>query len=395
MALTSAPETPLARRFAAALAEAEPGHSRISRTGYTVAFLVAEPSFSTAPERRTRLAAAIAELAEAGVLVPSKTLDYSERPPLPRFVVVLERIPDPPVGREAAAYAWRPELAWAARLPIRRSEFDALRAIQAFLRDSPADAPVVPIGERSLELFGNEKRLDALRHNRRLFAPGRLSFELLRARSYAPPFAFQRVGDGPVALVIENVATYRSILATLPAHSPIGLVIFGSGGNFAASVGYLAELAAEGSASAITELRYFGDLDRRGLETPIAADAVACDAGLPRVRPAAALWAKLLHHGRRAPHPRVGLATADRLVAWLPASIRGAAREVLVSGARLAQEAVGTELLARDLAWAGWAGLGSPGVDNPIDAGQPNVDAQMADLPQTSPAHKSDPGGDC
>jgi hypothetical protein len=216
----------------------------------------------------------------------SRAVDRSESPPPPHFIVPLDRITDPPVGREAAGYAWRPELSWAARLPLRRSEFDALRAIQAFLRDRSVETPIVPTGERSLELFCDEKRLDVLRRNRRLFAPGRLSLEMLRARLFSPPFAYRRVGAGPVALVLENVATYHSVLATVPANSPVGLVIFGAGGNFSASVCYLAELASEGPASFIREIRYFGDLDRRGLEIPIAANAAAREVGLPAVRPA-------------------------------------------------------------------------------------------------------------
>lgn len=350
-------ETPLARRFAAALTDAEPGHARIRMEAYTAAFLSAEPALATSPDRRARLGAAIEELIEAGAITSSRAVDRSELPPLPRFIVPLDRVTDPPVGREATAYAWRPELAWAARLPLRRSEFDALRAIQAFLRDQSAESQIVPTGERSLGLFGDEKRLDVLRRNRRLFAPGRLSLDMLRARLFAPPFAYRRVGQGSVALVLENVATYHSVLATVPFDGPIGLVIFGAGGNFSASVCYLTELAVEGPAALIHEIRYFGDLDRRGLEIPIAADTAAREAGLPAVRPAIGLWTKLLRVGQRRAHTPVDPSTADSLTAWLPLSLRASAREVLTSGARLAQEAVGTELLASDPTWHTWAGL--------------------------------------
>src|SRR5262245_53337285 len=126
-------ETPLARRFAAALADAEPERKRIRIEAYAAAFLVAEPALATSPDRRARLAAAIDEMVDAGVIRVSRTLDHSESPTLPRFIALLDRVTDPPVGREAAGYPWRPELAWAGRLPLRRSEFDALRAIQAFL----------------------------------------------------------------------------------------------------------------------------------------------------------------------------------------------------------------------------------------------------------------------
>ena len=361
------PRTPLAERFAAALLESSQSRSRVQLEDYIAAFLRAEPALATSPTRRTRLADAIRELAEANVLAPSRAQDYAEAPPLPRFVTLVDRSSDPPVGHEAAQYAWRPELSWAARLPLRRSEFDALKQIQAFLRDSAGEAAVVPTGERSLELFGDEKRLDTLRRNQRLFAPERLSLELLRAEAFAPPFAYRHVGPGPVALVLENVATFHSVLATLPSRTPVGLVVFGAGGGFSASVCYLQELAAEGPAAAVREIRYFGDLDRRGLEIPAAADAAAQEAGLPPVRPAVGLWAKLLENGYRAPHKSIDPSTADRLVHWLPATLRSAARDVLISGARLAQEAVGTTRLRQDPIWATWAGLGPPGVERPCD----------------------------
>lgn len=346
-------ETPIARRFAGSLSGLQQGRrARIRLESYAAAFLTAEPSLATSPDRRSRLAAAIAELELAGVIRVSRALDRSELPPLPRFIVLRDGAPDAPVGAEAAGYPWRPELAWATHLPLRRSEFDALRSIQAFLRDLDATVPIVPIEERSLELFGHEKRLDVLRRNRRLFGEGRLSLELLRAQQFAPPFSYRRVGVGPVALVLENVATFRSALATAPADGPVGLVIFGGGSNFCASICYLAELAAEGPATFIREVRYFGDLDRRGLAIPIAADAASREAGLPPVQPAVGLWKRLLEVGRRGASPPVDALTADRLVGWLPLSLRSNAKELLVSGSRLAQEAVGTTLLARDSTWA-------------------------------------------
>lgn len=122
--------------------------------------------------------------------------------------------------------------------------------------------------------------------------------------------------------------------------------------QFAASVCYLAELAAEGPASLIREVRYFGDLDRRGLAIPIAADIAARETGLPSVQPAVGLWKRLLEVGRRGAHPPLDPLVADRLVQWLPPALRLTAKELLVSGSRLAQEAVGMKLLTSDRTWA-------------------------------------------
>jgi hypothetical protein len=356
--------SPQLARFVTRLEAYTPGRHRIPLAAYTAAFLAVEPAIATDPDRRTRLWAALTELIAIGVIRWSHKVDRTELPALPCFLVLLTRIVDPPVDPEAARFPWRPELVWARRLPLRRSEFDALKAIQLFLRDRAASAPMAPLGERSLQIFGDEKKLDGLRKNRRLFAPGRLSLDSLKAKAYAPPFAYRKVGEGPVALVLENVATYHSVLALLRVDSPVGLVIFGGGTNFVASVAYLAELAADGVASQIRHIRYFGDLDRAGLQIPMAADRVARELGLPPVLPAVDLWTRLVRQGTPGKDDPVGVDTARQVVRWLPEPLRANAATILTAGRRIAQESVGTEELMKDGVWASSTGLGvSPSSD--------------------------------
>src|SRR5205814_382385 len=86
---------------------------------------------------------------------------------------------------------------------------------------------------------------------------------------------------------------------------------------------------------------------------------------------------------RRGVHPPVEPSSADRLSMWLPASLRSSARDVLIAGARLAQEAVGSELLARDPTWATWAGLGPPAVER---SGDPPPELRRRSLTLHRPA---------
>jgi hypothetical protein len=95
-------------------------------------------------------------------------------------------------------------------------------------------------------------------------------------------------------------------------------------------------------------LAYFGDLDVRGLEIAMAGTRLTVELGLPSLIPAERLYRLLLDHGRPAPagaYP--GPAKARAAVTWLPADLRSSALDVLVAGNRLAQEAVGRELLNR------------------------------------------------
>ena len=222
----------------------------------------------------------------------------------------------------------------------------------------------MPLAERSLELAGEEKSVDG---RGRLFAPGRLSLELLRAYRASPPFVFRTVGDGPVALVLENAATFHSVLATLPADSPVGLVAFGSGAGFRASAAYFVDLRDQGIAPA--EIRYYGDLDRAGLDIPADAALVAAELGLPAIRPAVGLYARLLRSPVRRTAAPLDEEVADELAAWLPASLAGEAARLLRAGVAISQENTGTEALAADAGWATWAGLGPDGDDPDVRRG--------------------------
>jgi len=298
--------------------------------------VAAEPSLTHAPERRARLAEVLDELADTGVVeLPSeRSYDDSAKPSLPRFVRVQGLAP-PPRRVSGAGVAWRPELAWAAELSV-----DDLRAVNAFFRDRGRERPIVPLRERSLQLFGYEKRLEALMGGQ-LFFPGRLTLEQLRCEEVHPPFVYESIGQGAGVLVVENHHTFVSLCRALPHDGDIGVVVYGAGAHFKGSVTFLADLP-----RAPRRVLYFGDLDIDGLDIPVYADSVAAAAGLPTIEPAAVLYRLLLDHGRPAPVDNsASRYRMAKLTAWLPEELRAAATALLVDGQRLAQEWVGTELL--------------------------------------------------
>ncbi len=314
---------------------------QVKLTELQALLVAAEPSLEHAPERRARLADVLDELVDASVLsLPGeRSFDRSAKPALPRFVR-LDRPAPPPRRRSGAEVAWRPELAWAGELSFDEHTLSELRTVNAFLRDGGASRPVVPLRERSLELFGDEKRLEALMGGQ-LFRDGRLTVDMLRCRAVHPPFVYRATGTGSDALVVENHHTYASLGALLPEDGPVGTLVYGAGGHFKASVTYLADLPTRPR-----RVLYFGDLDVEGLAIPIYANDVAVAAGLPTVEPAGALYRLLLRHGRRAAvDASPSQYRARKLCSWLPEELRAAAAALIVGGERLAQEAVGTELL--------------------------------------------------
>jgi hypothetical protein len=304
----------------------------------------ADPTLGTDSRRRTLLDTALRELATAGVLdLPSdRSFDRTEAPPLPKFVTL--SVPDPnPAQRRAVV--WHPALAWATDARLTQSQYGTLEAVNSWLHRH-RDELIVPLRERSLDIFGHEKVLDRLLGTS-LFGPGRLTLTLLRTCRAIVPFTSAPIGDGCMLLIVENSDTYDSILRALTNRSDhrVGIVGWGAGAAFEASV-----LSIPQFGRPVTDVAYFGDLDEKGLRIPTNAAALAQRAGLPVLRPAIGLYAALCRlatpqSGQRKVQP----ATATTITAWLGPAHWKQAIQHLVAGERLAQEAVGlTHLLRHD-----------------------------------------------
>ena len=308
------------------------------------AFVAVYPSGATDPDKRERLLGLLRELAAANrlALPASRSWERFPAPALPRFVTLPVRQPQHPRTR-ALDVAWHPDLAWAATQHIHHDHRRFLEQVNLFLAKGGADRKVVPLRERSLELCGEEKHLERLLGTA-LFAPGRLTRELLRVERVFDPFAITRIGAGSLLLVVENATTYRTLCRHLSREGNTAVVGFGGGWQLPARIGFAADLDPP-----VTQIRYFGDLDQGGLRIPLKADAQARTLGLPPVHPAAGLYRLLLQHGKASPRPTraVSSSAARDLVSWLPTDLRTPTIDLLTSGRRIAQEWIGTDLLDR------------------------------------------------
>lgn len=316
-------------------------------------------SLASAVGARAELAGALHELEAAGVVVLPRGAAHFDRrsaPPLPAWIrrsQLARRAAAPPPAR-----VWPSVLQAAAAIARRPEEIAVLDAVAGFLRRGGAQRISVPTRERSLELFDDEKRLDALIGSR-LFTSGALTLSLLRCHPVPMPFAAQWIPgaaapSGPLPgevllLVAENHHTYASLLEAARRHAADGgrglHVGYGGGQQFCSAVAAVTLLQ-----PAPTRIVYFGDLDRRGLEIPATASATARAAGLPPVTPALPLYAALLRHGHPARAAAVPADVAAATAAWLGPHADAAA-VVLTGGHRLAQEAVGLELLLAHPEW--------------------------------------------
>ncbi|GAA3809902.1 hypothetical protein GCM10022226_32870 [Sphaerisporangium flaviroseum] len=325
---------------------------RIEQVVIFAAFVQACPGTAGTTQGRPVLSALLDELADHDLVELPRGRDGWDdaQPPLPRWL----RLPLPPKPktrslRATAPVIWRRELSWAGADQLTITQIEVLKTINRWLRDTDGDKDrrtVVPMRERSLEIFGDEKRLDALAATT-LFAPGRLTMATLFAERVPPPLAYERVGGGGIVLVIENSDTFETINSLLAGNcGQVGYVAFGGGHAFEASVARIGRLVG------VTDIAYYGDLDGNGLTIPQRANVSAAALGLPPVRPAAGLYRLLVRQDVRGPAPqRVDPLVAERRVSWLPATLRRQAADILVAEERLAQEATGTVLLRRDQSW--------------------------------------------
>ncbi|MFJ4950754.1 hypothetical protein [Streptomyces sp. NPDC088760] len=264
---------------------------------------------------------------------------------------------------------WHPDIYWLADTwPTATTKQRAgYAAVNTWLMSEPDLFPV-PLRERALEIFGRygdednflmpEKTLDDLRSGPLFGDPAKLH-EVLRTFTTHPPLLsehfieevgdgyYQRIGTGDLLLVVENSATWWSIVNTLPADHRLGYVAWGLGGTFRASINTLA------AKHAVTEIRYFGDLDLSGLRIPHGASHTAEQRGLPPVRPACKLYTALFELGiaRKGKEPPAAAQQAADFTTWLPEPLRLQAADVLTRGRRLAQEWVGYRYLSRTDDW--------------------------------------------
>jgi hypothetical protein len=307
-------------------------------------FASACPELAEQPDRRTRLAETLRSAADTGeILFPkgARSWDRAGGAALPGFVVLATPRPE----REPAVepgYAWHPLLNFAAG-ERNRLRLESAKRINEWLKSDPNLSLIVPIKERSLEIFGDEKRLDQLRGGTtNLF--GQVSLSSLGCRLCPIPLPFEA---GPAAacgqpiLIIENNDTWASFSAwnrTTGCYAAVAYAGGGHGKSLAYDETFIDELLSRFQARG---LFYFGDVDPAGLRIASrAAERRAQRGGLP-LQPAVSLYVWLLDHGTRTTLQRTERATPADL-AWLPEELRGAVEALFAKGHRIPQESLGT-----------------------------------------------------
>ncbi|MBE0503212.1 MAG: hypothetical protein IBX46_03700 [Desulfuromonadales bacterium] len=187
--------------------------------------------------------------------------DKSALPHLPKWI----NRPRPRVTRQYADNViWAPELSFlSARKELATSPWLQVDQWLKATRNTVQD--LVPIRERSLEIFGDEKMLDGL-VGAQAFKSSLITLDALSCYYVPEPAAWER---GPLGsrdlpgVCIENSTTY-DVLRKFNRETGIwGFVVYGRGNGFASVVEGIIPIMEE---FGHTRILYFGDADHEGLE---------------------------------------------------------------------------------------------------------------------------------
>jgi len=298
------------------------------------------PEVQNSPDRGSRLLEALRQLEAAGALSLPAAGSWEKLgvPPLPQWVL-LKRESEAAPRQDVRGVTWVPELGfWT---DLRPGQLEALYAINGFLLRRRGTLVAVPIKERSLEIFGDEKRLDGMCTGDSLFG-GRLQLSTLGCFRVPQPLPYRQAdAPGKPVLVVENHNSFWSFGEWNCQTRRYAAVVYGSGEAFRLTGRALQQVLHE--VDGVGAL-YLGDLDPKGVGIPLDFNrAAALDE--PKVVPALEWYAWLLANGRQRERPECQSASVEAAVKWLGAESGTALGELWRAGRWIPQEALGFEQL--------------------------------------------------
>ncbi|HEX7648763.1 MAG TPA: hypothetical protein VF450_15270, partial [Noviherbaspirillum sp.] len=215
------------------------------------------PDVQNTPERNAKLLEELKALAAQGALTlpAAGSWETAGTPPLPKWITMVRVQPARQLP-DLTDVVWAPELGfWTELTP---TQLAALLPINEFLLHRRGKFMRAPIKERSLEIYGDEKRLDAMCTGDTLFA-GRMPLETLGCFRVPQPLPYRAANaPGRPVLVVENHNTYWSFGEWNQTALRYSAVIYGDGQNFQLTGRALDQTISETKA---VGAEYFGDLD--------------------------------------------------------------------------------------------------------------------------------------
>ncbi|MFI7517567.1 hypothetical protein ACIBVK_29140 [Micromonospora echinofusca] len=341
--------SPLTERLYDALAThaTSTGRSRISLVTLMSIQAQIEQHAATRSGARARLRAALDTLAAAGRLEApqgKKLWDQTAQPALPAWITVITDLAPATISVDLDTVFWAPAISRWLREWTRISRPGpgiraSLQEINTWLLEHLAGPPpIVAREERSLDIFGDEKKLARIEASS-IFAAHRLSPQELAYERPIPPLRAARLADHGDLLLIENQSTFDSAWRALRHDpSPFAAVAFSNGWEAAFAEPTLHVTEHLQLREPPARIWYAGDLDLDGLDIPLTLTANLQTHDHPLPYPLTSAYEAMLAAGTTTTSNPIERGVAEQAAEWLPQQLRQETADLLTTGNRIAQE---------------------------------------------------------
>jgi hypothetical protein len=236
---------------------------------------------------------------------------------------------------------WVPDLSFAQGFKDTRRK-GLLRTLNEWFQRHGRPSDVIPLKERALEIWGDEKAVSADPNSRDTLFGGALPLSAIGAFVPVYPLTFEvcRESSTSVAIISENFDSWWTLQSWNSEAKHFRAVVYGQGKAGQASASYLEEIVGRTGAS---RFEYVGDIDREGVAIPVMINEIRRKASLAPVEPCLPLYRVMLAQGLRQA-AREAVECPQESMVWL-GPLAGDAEGVLRAGQRIAQETITKRVL--------------------------------------------------
>ncbi|MFX1453546.1 MAG: Wadjet anti-phage system protein JetD domain-containing protein [Promethearchaeota archaeon] len=267
--------------------------------------------------------------------------DYNMRPPLPLWIKLIKE-EEEKISDDLKNFPWHPHMVWVSKLDnVKKSTYKSLRQINTFFINHELNKnELIPIKERSIQIFQDEKKLDII--IRQDWFKNHLTLEDLGCYQTCEPFAsksFPNARDKK-AIIIENRDTFHSFCRVNENLDPppYRYIIYGCGKFIEKTILWVNDFD-----SSLTEIEYFGDLDPMGLIIPQNLNNILKENAINvKIKLATPFYLELVHIAKRIfNNLKKDDLEENKLLEFLPRKARKFSNFIFSNNKRIAQELLG------------------------------------------------------
>lgn len=251
------------------------------------------PEYKNIVDKNQRIMEVLKELEkEEKLLFPKTKWNKIVVPHIPPYIKIPIKNDNKEKIIKLQQISWISKLSFANELKTLEQLESLSKINNFFIENQNNKLCTIPIRERSMQIFGDEKKLDRLHKKGKLFGD-RLTLVELKCEDIPPPLHYEAVlepNNKPI-LICENSNSFHSFRRWNKEKEIYSVVVYGSGNEFSKTHYWLEEIIERYNVSTIL---YFGDIDPIGLEIPFNINKTRISNQLTPIKPAKNLYNILL-----------------------------------------------------------------------------------------------------